>query len=230
MSENCEAAQFGDIHPQGSAPITPPVHRLDDPTDQAQATILRAQQAWHRLRHAQTWEDWKEVGAALLIGRSGVMHDVSVNRPIGRRYNAAFATWLKKFDFENLDKADRSRLFGVMDHLQDIEAWRATLTPSERLRLNHPSAVWRKWKSAHANAQNQDSRLSPIEKCRQEKRALKQEIVRLRRKCERLDGDRWQSADRPDEIATVLLAKLSANKAAAVAGAILKALEGKVAE
>jgi len=185
VSQNREAAQFGDIHPQDSAPITPPVNRLDDPTGQAQATVLRAQQAWLRLRHNQTWEDWKQVGAAHVIGRSGAMREAGVNRPLGHRYNAAFAAWLKEFGFENIDKADRSRLFVVMDHLHEIETWRATLTPTERLRLNQPSAVLRKWKSAHAISPNQNSRLSPIEKCRQENSALKQEILRLRQEWER---------------------------------------------
>ena len=169
MSQAGEAAQFDNTRLQDVPVITGPVSRLDNPTDQEQATVLRAQEAWRRLRQDQTWEDWKHVGAAHLIGRSGAMHEAGVNRPLGRRYKTAFAAWLKKFGFENLDKADRSRLFVVMDHLQEIEAWRATLTPTERLRLNHPSAVLRKWKSAR----NQNCRLSPIEKCRQENSALR---------------------------------------------------------
>jgi hypothetical protein len=156
------------------------------------------------------------------------MREAGVNRPIGRRYNVVFAAWLKKFGFENLDKGDRSRLFVVMDHLHEIETWRATLTPTERLRLNHPSAVLRKWKSANAISQNQNSRLSPIKQCRQENSALQQEILRLRRECERFAGDRWKPADRAEDIATAMLAKLSRDNAAAVAGAILKALEEKL--
>jgi hypothetical protein len=227
MSQNGEAAQFDDIQPQDISLITLSVNRLDNPTDQEQATVLRAQEAWHRLRQDQTWEDWKHVGAAHLIGRSGAMHEAGANRPLGRRYKVAFAAWLKKFGFENLDKADRCRLFVVMDHLQEIEAWRATLTPKERLRLNHPSAVLRRWESANAISRNQNCRLSPIEKCRQENSALKQEIFRLRRECERFGGDLWDPADRPEDIATVMVAKLSKNKAAAVACAIRNALKVK---
>jgi hypothetical protein len=231
VSQNGEAAQFDDIQPQDISLITLPANRLDNPPDQEQANVLRGQEAWHRLRHHdQTWEDWKHVGAAHLIGRSGAMHEAGVNRPLGRRYKVAFVAWLKKFGFENLDKADRSRLFVVMDHLQEIEAWRATLTPTERLRLNHPSAVLRKWKSANTTSRNQKCRLSPIEKCRQDNSALNQEIFRLRRECERFGGDLWDPADRPEDIATVMVAKLSKNKAAAVACAILKALKGKTQE
>jgi hypothetical protein len=230
MSQNGETEELNKAQPQDISLITGPVNRLDNPTDREQSTILHGQEAWHRLGRDHTWENWSHVGAALLIGRSGAMREAGVNRPVGRRYNVLFAAWLNKFGFENLDKADRSRLFAVMDHLHEIETWRATLTPTQRLRLNHPSAVFRKWKSANAISQNQNSRLSPIKKCREENSALKQEILRLRREYERFGGDRWEPAYRPEDIATAMVAKLSRNKAAAVAGAILKALEGKVAE
>lgn len=167
MSENGETRDFDKAQPQDISVIIGPVNRLDSPTDREQATVLCGQEAWHRLRHAHTWEDWRHVGAALLIGRSGAMREAGVNRPVGRRYNAVVAAWLKKFRFGNLDKADRSRLFAVMDRLQEIETWRATLAPTERLRLNHPSTILRKWKSANAISRNQNSRLSSIEKCRQ---------------------------------------------------------------
>jgi len=84
--------------------------------------------------------------------------------------------------------------------------------------------------SARSHAPNQNSRLSPIKKCREENTALKQEIFRLRQQRECFGGDRWQPADRPEDVASAIVAKLSRNKAAAVAGAIMEALEGKVAE
>ena len=227
MSHNGETEELDRAQPQGISLIAGPVNRLDNPTDREQSTILHGQEAWHRLGRDHTWENWKHVGAALLIGRSGAMREAGVNRPVGRRYNVVFAAWLKEFDFENLDKADRSRLLAVMDHLEEIEAWRATLTPAQRL---HLSTVLRKWKSANAISPNPNSRLSPIKQCRHENSALQQEILRLREDCERVAGDRWQPADRPEDIATAMLAKLSRDKAAAVAGAILKALEERIAD
>jgi hypothetical protein len=225
MTQHGEAAQFDVAPPQDSSLISPPVSRLDNPTEQA--TVLRGQEAWHRLGGDHCWEDWRQVGAALVIGRNGAMREAGVNRPAGRRYNAVFAAWLVKYGFQNLDKGDRYRLFAVMDHLQEIEIWRATITPTERLRLNHPSSVFRKWKSANAISQN---RLNPIKMCREENRALQQEILRLRQECERLAGDRWEPADRPEEIASAMVAKLGRNQAAAVAGAIFKAVESNVAD
>jgi hypothetical protein len=230
MSQNGETEELDKAQPQDISLTPGSVKRLDNPTDREQSTIVDGQEAWHRLGRDHSWENWTHVGAALLIGRSGAMRQAGVNRPVGRRYNVVFAAWLNKFGFENLDKADRSRLFSVMDHLHEIETWRATLTPKQRLRLNHPSAVFRNWKSAHASSPNQNSGLSPIKKCQKENSALKQEIFRLRQQCECFGGDRWQPADRPEDVATAIVAKLSRNKAAAVAGAILQALEGKVAE
>jgi hypothetical protein len=217
VAQNGAVGQFD--QPQDTPELTHPPSRLDNPTDPQQATVQRGLEAWQRLHCDQTWEDWKDVGAAHLIGRNWAMHEACVNRPIGHRYKVAFAAWLKNFGFENLDKADRSRLFVVMDHLEEIEAWRATLTSTERLRLNHPSAVLRKWKT-NAISRNQNCRLSPIEKCRQEISALKQENFRLRREYERSGGDLWDPADRPEDIATVMIAKLGKTKAVAVACAI----------
>ncbi len=204
MSQNGETEELNKAQPQDISLITGPVNRLDNPTDREQSSILHGQEAWDRLGRDHTWENWRHVGAALLIGRSRAMREAGVNRPVGRRYNVLFAAWLNKFGFENLDKGDRSRLFAVMDHLHEIETWRATLTPTQRLRLNHPSAVLRKWKSANAIARNR----SPAKGSQ---------------------PLRWDPADQPEDIATAMVAKLSRNKAAAVAGAILKALEGKIA-
>jgi hypothetical protein len=47
-----------------------------------------------------------------------------------------------------MDKGDRSRLFEVMDNLGLIEQWRGTLTLGEKLKLNHPNSVLRRWKKA----------------------------------------------------------------------------------
>jgi hypothetical protein len=64
---------------------------LDNPTDREQSTILHGQEAWRRLGRDHTWEDWRQVGAALLIGRSGAMREAAVNRPAGRRLACANA-------------------------------------------------------------------------------------------------------------------------------------------
>ena len=72
--------------------------------------------------------------------------------------------WLKREHLGDIDQGDRSRLLELMDNLPAISEWRETLTQTERLRLNHPSSVLRKWQKAtqrpepRTNAQSQRTR------------------------------------------------------------------------
>jgi hypothetical protein len=200
---------------------------LDRPTytDPEKAAIEAGQAAWRRLASDPTWEDWKKVGQAHVIGRTKAMREAHVNRPIGRRYSAAFATWQKECGFET-DKGDRARLFEVMGRLGEIEEWRRKLTAPERLRLNHPTSVLRKWKDA-VSEPNRPPQTSPIAKLKLSVTSLEEQNARLRREVERGGGDLWAAEDRPQDIARVIVAKLSKSKAEIVARAILKQLKTK---
>jgi hypothetical protein len=105
--------------------------------------------AWQRLKKTPDWYDWLKVGEAVLVGRQWAMRQASTNRPIGAAYNMAFGEWLKQNKLSDMDKGDRSRLFDVMENVPAIEEWRhRTLTLTDRLKLNHPNAVLRKWQAA----------------------------------------------------------------------------------
>jgi hypothetical protein len=86
------------------------------------------------------------VGIALDIGRSACMREAHVNKPEGRGYSAALSNWKQRHGFADIDRAALSNLTACMRHRQEIEAWRGTLTTDEKLRLNHPSVVFAKWK------------------------------------------------------------------------------------
>ena len=165
--------------------------RLDSPTYHPDEAVVRAgQEAWCRLRSNATWDDWKQVGKAHLIGRHKAMIEADVNQPTGRRYDEAFGAWQREFGFENLDKGDRARLFEVMGHLAKIEAWLATLTTSERLRLNHPNTVLRKWKgSTVVPDPNATPKPSPYAQLKDAHAQLIEEHHRLQQKIETADGD-----------------------------------------
>jgi hypothetical protein len=60
-------------------------------THPEEAVLHRGREAWNRLRTNSTWEDWKAVGKAHVIGQSTAMRDAHVNKPKGRSYNAAFS-------------------------------------------------------------------------------------------------------------------------------------------
>jgi hypothetical protein len=201
--------------------------QLSGTTDPDQIAIILGQAAWSRLRAGSTFEDWKKVGAAHVVGRTAAIREAHVNKPEGRNYNAAFARWQQERDFDDLDKAARSRLFEMMDHLAAIETWRATLTVTRRLDLNHPNSVVRRWKAATAKPK-QEHRVSSAEKLKDSIASLQEDNDRMKREIERGGGDLWNCDDRPRDIARVVIQQCkSKTKAEAVAREILKALRAE---
>lgn len=106
--------------------------------------------AWKRLKRDKTWADWMTVGEALTVAREEAINRSRSNTAMGSAYNKAFGIILVRIGLDDMDKGDRSRLFQCLEYREDIEGWRKTLTTTERLSLNHPSSVWRKFKKAHA--------------------------------------------------------------------------------
>jgi hypothetical protein len=196
--------------------------QLSRTTDPDQITLRRGQEAWHRLKKGSTFEDWKQVGAAHVLGRTAAMREAHVNKPEGRNYNAAFDRWQKQCGFEDLDKAARSRLFEMMDNLAKIEAWRATLTVMQRLDLNHPTAVVRRWKAATVVPDpNAPPKVSRFQKLNESIATLQEENDRLKRG----GGDLYTPQDTPKNIARILVGQLSKSKAEKVAREILASLK-----
>jgi hypothetical protein len=196
----------------------------------ADQIIRRGQDAWVRVRGDHTWADWLEIGAALCVGRTEAMYVAQTNKPVGRNYNTAFAAWLKEHGFDAIDQGDRARLFKVMEHRDQIEKWRTTLPLNQRLALNHPSSVLRKWKANTVVPDpNAPKKLSPVAKLNDVVARLEEENHRMRKEIERAGGDLWTPDDTPEDIATVMLVKLTPTKAERIARAILKLTNKKSA-
>ena len=115
--------------------------------DELDRVCRQGQEAWKNLQNEQNYNDWIKVGEALQIGRTQAMAEAGVNTPSGKGYNIAFGKWLKKYQLDTMDSGDRTRLFDVMANKVPIEEWRSTLPLPERLKLNHPNSIWRKWKA-----------------------------------------------------------------------------------
>jgi BMFP domain-containing protein YqiC len=126
--------------------------------------------AWKRLKQAKNWNDWVQVGEALVIGREWAMHQSGKNEPEGKGYIMAFTEWLERYKLDDMDKSDRAKLFKVMDALTMITEWRATLTLTDRLKLNHPSTVWRKFEA---------SRMPDPERSKPARTGLKDSVAEL---------------------------------------------------
>jgi len=119
--------------------------RLDD---ESERTVRQGTAAWSRIKKEKNWNDYMAIGEALQIGRTFAMNDANTNAPAGKGYNLAFNQFLQDAKLNDMDASDRAKLFTVMENRPAIEQWRATLTLTERLRLNHPTAVLRKWQNA----------------------------------------------------------------------------------
>jgi hypothetical protein len=71
------------------------------------------------------------------------------NEPKGRGYNEAFGLWLKRNEFDHMDKVLRAALLDCITNLIAIEQWRkTTLSPTQRAELNNPRVVLRRWRAS----------------------------------------------------------------------------------
>ena len=110
--------------------------------------VRQGAEAWVRLKVAKVWTDWLCVGDALDVGRTDAMHRAGINEPHGKTYAGVFGRWLKQVGLDGVAKEERADLFAIRRSLPEIEAWRASLTLEQRLKLNHPRAVLRKWRAS----------------------------------------------------------------------------------
>jgi hypothetical protein len=99
---------------------------------------------------------------------------------------------------------------------------------TQRLQLNHPNAVLRRWQTAHAAATSDDPETTDngrkpglreeVARLQPELDAAQREIGRLRRTED--DGNDWDWQDTPDEIAQAMVRRYP-SKAKRVGAAIL---------
>jgi hypothetical protein len=170
--------------------------------------IEHGRQAWKRIRSDSTYEDWMAVGQALDIGRSECMRTAGTNEPRGRGYNEAYSSWLSEYGFADIDKGTRSRLAECMANRSAIEAWRQALSLTERLRLNHPNGVIRKWRAATTVSAKTSPTTKPLDSLKLENLRLQEELHRIKQN----GGDLFSTKDTAKDIARVLFDILSENK------------------
>jgi hypothetical protein len=91
------------------------------------------------------WDDFKQIGKAFQVGRKQAMARAGTSEPRGKAYNQHFGQWLHDNRLDDFDKSDRAKLMRLMDELPEVEAWRASLPPDTRQKLNHPSPVSVGW-------------------------------------------------------------------------------------
>jgi hypothetical protein len=183
--------------------------------------VRRGKDAMQRLRRG--YEDWMDIAEAVQVGRAESMRAAHTNEPKGKRYEKAMGKWLLAHSFHVIDKSARNHLLECLKHREAIEKWRATLTESERFRLNHPDTVLRKWKAAtEVPDPNAPPRTSALTKLKEINIELQEKLHRAERELSLGGGNLWAADDAPEDIATVMLVKLTPTKAEHVAHAILR--------
>jgi hypothetical protein len=132
-----------------------------------------AGKAWKAIKTsgARTWREWTEVIGPGLVKARAEAQSIS-KASSGKGYNTAMGALLEEYGFGNaLDRhrsqVTRADLLHCMDYLTEIEQCRhdaktSVLLPVERHRkhrypdhtvLNHPSVVWRQFKTSRDGKQ-----------------------------------------------------------------------------
>jgi len=148
------------------------------------------------------------------------MRAAFTREPVGRAYSEAMGDWLEANGFDEIDKGVRSRLRQIWENLSAITAWRQTLPLSERLKLNHPNTVVRRWQAAMPKSRGGEPAEKPA--------GLRAEVARLQGEVDRMKsngGNLFSSQDRAGDIANVIFEMLPEHKLKAVLEECLVRLE-----
>ena len=125
---------------------------MDTETESDARKEKLAEEAEDRIRRGAHWTDWMYVADGFAVGRAKAMRAAGTNQPYGKAYTRAFGDWMRERPWareERIDKGTRSNLLWAADHRSEIEAWRDTLTQSERAKMNHPTTLRRRYDAAH---------------------------------------------------------------------------------
>jgi hypothetical protein len=181
----------------------------------AERVVERGRQAWRSLRNDETFEKWIAIGRAIEIGRNEMMRLLHSNRPAGAQWSRVFGAWLSENGFDEIDKGVRSRLQNCLDNLPAIEMWRQNIGLGQRLQLNHPNTVWRKWQAAKEMPQRADRSTSPppnrkdleIVRLQEELDAANKKLCEYERQHGNVtEGRDWTWHDTSDAIAAAMIA------------------------
>jgi hypothetical protein len=141
----------------------------------------------------------------------------------------------------DIDKPTRNHLFWCADNRNAIEAWRETLAQNERARLNHPTAMKRRYEATHKVADTKGAAPKP-QKVAQEREVerLKAAVEMRDREIEWLktkaaeDGSLFDIAKtKPDQIARIVLENVGLARTRNLRNALIQAIdasEGKARE
>jgi hypothetical protein len=88
-----------------------------------------------------TWTGWRQIALALYIG-SRHAKKASGGKTATPLYIRKYSDFLNKSGLVFINHNDRAAALRLLPYWDEIDAWRATLTPQQRRRLNNPREVW----------------------------------------------------------------------------------------
>jgi hypothetical protein len=91
--------------------------------------------------------------------------------------------------------------------LPAIEQWRQNIGVTQRLQLNHPTVVWRRWQAATQRAEDNEKPRGNGGRpgLREEVMRLQAELDAALRRLENAEGNDWDWQDTPEDIAQAML-------------------------
>jgi hypothetical protein len=122
------------------------------------------------------------------------------------------------------NKVAITRLLQVMEHEREVIEWhQQKLTPTQQIAWASPDAIIRHC-PIFAKPKTTD-RKSAFQKLEETNIELQERLHRAEEEIKRGGGDLWTKDDRPEDIANIMLSKLSRDKVGRVARVILEALK-----
>lgn len=132
-------------------------------TDDAHEIYKRARAAMRNLQKARDFHWWVDYGTGADMARREAMQAAFTNQPIGKAYNIEHARVMRREKLVDLtdpanpfpDANTRKDAIVMVENLhhpvdtrrlKGILGWREGLTASERAKLNHPTAILRRWR------------------------------------------------------------------------------------
>jgi hypothetical protein len=173
-----------------------------------------AAEAYVRIRSGQHWRDWMFVAEGLGVGRRWAQHKAGTDDVQSPRYKKAFKEWMRDRPWaQDLDSPTRAHLFWCLEWRNDIEQWRETLAANERAKLNHPTALKRRFEAAHRIIEpdlKTAKRETALEAHIRENESLHAQVQKLERQIEAGDGSLFDlRRDQIDDIVNVIVGRIS---------------------
>jgi hypothetical protein len=113
-----------------------------------QRIIKDGRDAWQEVSRAGSFENWKKIGFALLVGKTHALRVTRANAAWGSAYSREFGIWLKGHQFDRMPGPVRSVAITLAENATEITEWRNGLPEKQRRRLINPQSVVKRWRSA----------------------------------------------------------------------------------